>query len=94
MHHDNINNKISFFRPVISSASTERIIHWSMPDGEKIKEITPTDISINCISVNPQGALVAAGKVKIVEHKLSLKQRKHSCKFLLAKRKRRTHAIE
>ena len=32
-----------------------------MPDGERIKEITPTDISINCISVNPQGALVAAG---------------------------------
>ena len=49
------------FRPIISSASTERIIHWSMPDGEKIKEITPSDISINCISVNPQGALVAAG---------------------------------
>ena len=32
-----------------------------MPDGERVKEITPTDISINCISVNPQGALVAAG---------------------------------
>jgi len=52
--------------PVISSASTERIIHWSMPDGDKIKEITPTDISINCISVNPQGALVAAGSNGVI----------------------------
>ena len=48
-------------RPIISSASTERILHWSMPDGERVKEIAVTDISINCISVNPQGALVAAG---------------------------------
>ncbi|XP_065065721.1 uncharacterized protein LOC135691696 isoform X2 [Rhopilema esculentum] len=52
--------------PVISSASTERIIHWSMPDGEKMKEITPQDISINCISVNPQGALVAAGSNGVI----------------------------
>ena len=42
-------------------------MHWEMPEGETIEEnnILATDISINCISVNPQGVLVAAGKVKL-----------------------------
>ena len=60
---------IFYIRPIIISASSERILAWNLPSGEIAQEIHAEEIAINSVAVNRLGVTVAGGKNFSCENK-------------------------